>query len=59
MSIEAKYQQEIRQAVAANDGNKLDLALRAQYHYANRGRIVSTVHMDFDHEKTAARRQYG
>jgi hypothetical protein len=40
-------QQNIDDAIKAKDANKLDLALRAMYHYMHRGKSVDTSMMQF------------
>jgi len=50
---------QIDDALEAGDANKLDLALRAQYHFQCRGMSVSTEGHEYDLVKTIDPNFYG
>jgi len=51
--------QQIKEALAAKDASKLDLAMRAQHHYVNRGTSVDTTEMEFGLVKSLDPKFYG
>jgi len=50
---------QVAQAKKENDASKLDLALRAQYHYQHRGQEVDTTTMEFEEVKKINPKFYG
>jgi len=50
---------QIKDATEAKDASKLDLALRAQYHFENRGRAVDTTGIEFVAVKNIDPKFYG
>jgi hypothetical protein len=46
--ISQAIEKQVQQAKDAKDADKLDLALRAQYHYAHSGKEVDTTFMKFE-----------
>jgi hypothetical protein len=52
-------QKQVEQALKEKDANKLDLALRSQYHFQNRGKEVDTTTMEFAEVKQINPQFYG
>jgi hypothetical protein len=57
--VAAVYKEPKAQAIASKDADKLDLILRAQYHYEHAGKEVDTTSMQFDEVKKINPQYYG
>lgn len=57
--VSQTIQNQVNQATKEQDANKLDLALRAQYHFQHRGTEVDTTTMEFAEVKQINPKFYG
>lgn len=57
--VEQNFQNQVEQAKKEKDASKLDLALRAQYHFQHRGKEVDTTTMEFAEVKQINPKFYG